>query len=515
MAQRRPTQHVAVDLGAESGRVMLGAVDPSGGSISLREVHRFPSVRTRVLESERWDVLGIFNEIVEGLKKAAEAATGEVTSVSVDSWAVDYVLLKAGHPHLTPPFMYRDARTDAVSARVQSDPAAAGLVFDETGIQFLPFNTIYQLLADLEQPGGKELHAVADGLLLVGDYFNFLLSGVRKLDRSMASTTQLYNPRTRRWSDMLCGQFGIRRALLPELVDSGTTLGPIRDDIAARTGLSRNVQVVATCSHDTAAAVAATPIREGGAYLSSGTWSLLGVELAEPVVTDACRAANFTNEVGFGHTIRLLKNISGLFIVQELRKEFAAAGQEADYATLAEAAREAEPLRSLIRPELPPFAKAGDVARKVADHCRETGQPVPETPGQFVRCVYDSLAMLYAETLGQIEAITGSRPTGINVVGGGGRAEVLNQATADACGVAVEAGPVEATALGNVGVHAIAAGTLGGLERPAEPRPPQFPARKPINPKTTAILAAAERFSFPRPEVKPQNLHREHRGRTR
>ena len=436
-------------------------------------------------------MLGIFNEIVDGLAKAAKAAAGEVAGVSVDSWAVDYVLLKDGHPHLTPPFMYRDARTDGVSSRVQNDPAAAGLVFDETGIQFLPFNTIYQLLADLEQPGGRELHDFADGLLLIGDYFNFLLSGVRKLDRSMASSTQLYNPRLRGWSDALCERFGIRRGLLPELVDSGTTLGPISDDIALRSGLSKSVQVVATCSHDTGAAVAATPITDGAAYLSSGTWSLLGVELAEPMITDACRAANFTNEVGYGHSIRLLKNLGGLFILQECRKDF---DGEPDYATLAAMADDVEPLRSLIRPDAAPFGEPGGMTRKIADFCRETGQPAPETPGQFVRCVYDSLAMLYAATLGQIETITGRRPTRVNVVGGGSRAEVLNQATADACGVPVEAGPVEATGLGNVGVQAIAAGTLGGLGDLRDLVRRSFPITT-YEPKDGRYPAAAARFA--------------------
>lgn len=495
----RATSHIAIDLGAESGRVMLGRVDPAAGRIALEELHRFRTHRVSILGSQRWDVLAIYNDILAGLTKAAvaSAGTGEpIHSVSVTSWGVDYVLYAAGQPHLAPPFMYRDSRTEEVSGRLWANEASRQLIFEETGIQFLHFNTLYQLLADLENPSGDALHALVGGLLPIADYFNYLLSGVAKCERSLASTTQLYNPRTCTWSDRLVDAFALRRKLLPCLVDGGTTLGMLTDEVAHYTGLGK-VRVIAACSHDTAGAVAGTPlVGESSAYLSSGTWSLLGMELREPVVTNACRELGFTNEVGYGGTIRLLKNIGGLFLVQECRQDFAmaaGAAQEIDYATLAEQARTAKPLRSLIRPELPQFGKVSGMTRKIADYCRQTGQPAPETPGQFVRCIFDSLGLLYARTLGELEQLVGRRVSVLNIVGGGSRSELLNQIAADACGLPVEAGPVEATSLGCIGIQAIAAGTLGGLTDLRALVRRSFPVRS-YTPSQSPYASAMGRF---------------------
>lgn len=452
MVRSMPSTHIAIDLGAESGRVMLGTAE--AGRIALREIHRWPSRRVHIAGGQRWDLLFMWAEMLNGLKKAA--ATGEaIASLSVNSWAVDYVLLKQGHPYLTPPFMYRDERVDKPFATIMADAELKRAIFDESGIQFLPFNTAYQLQAE-----DAEFLAFADGLLLIADYFNHLLGGEALQERSNASTTQLYNPRTRGWSRSLLERLGLPSELLPELCDAGTLLGTISQEVAELTGLGAEVQVVATCSHDTGNAVAGTPIGEGSAYLSSGTWSLLGVEVAEPIITEAARRHNFTNEVGYGHSIRLLKNLSGLFIVQECRREFP---ETLDYAALANLAAEAQPLRSLIRPEQPQFARPGGMTEKIVDFCRETGQSEPQAPGQFVRCIYDSLAMLYAQTLDQLAEVMGTRPTALNIVGGGSQAALLNQLAADACGVTVEAGPTEATALGNIGIQAITAGAYGGL----------------------------------------------------
>ena len=441
--------HVAVDLGAESGRVMLGRV---GETVELEEVHRWPSRRVRVMGGERWDVLFMWAEIVEGLKLAA-AKADDIASVSVDSWGVDYVHLLDGHPHLTPPFMYRDGRTAGVVSRLTDDDRR--LIYGETGLQFLPFNTLFQLQAD-----GPRVAERADGLLLIADYFQFLTTGVARQERSLASTTQLYDPRSRDWSKRLIERFNLLDVKLPDLVDAGETVGTLTPEVAEMTGLPPSTKVVATCSHDTGNAVAGTPLGPGAAYLSSGTWSLLGVELPEPIITEAARRHNFTNEVGYGHSIRFLKNLSGLFLIQECRREF---DGEPSYAGLADLAEKAEAGRSLIRPEAAQFAEAGGMCGKIADFCRKTGQPAPESPGQFVRCCYESLALLYAETLDALEEVVGGRPTKINVVGGGSNATLLNQLAADACGVPVEAGPAEATAIGNVGIQAIAAGTVADL----------------------------------------------------
>jgi len=443
----RTTTHVAVDLGAESGRVMLGRVSPD--AIAIEEVHRWPSRRARVLGGERWDVLFMWQEIVAGLKLAA-AQADEIASVSVDTWGVDYVYV----PTMPPPFMYRDTRTAAAYGKLTDDDR--GAIFAATGVQFMPINTLYQLMSD-----DASAAAGSDGLLLIADFFHYLLTGERTQERSLASTTQLYDPNARGWSDDLVARFGLDGSKLPPLIDAGATVATITAEVAEMTGLPAGTRVVATCSHDTGNAVAATPLTGGAAYLSSGTWSLLGVEAPEPVINDATLRHNFTNEVGFGHSIRLLKNLSGLFLVQESRREFE--GQPS-YAELADAAEASEPARSLIRPDAPQFATPGDMPAKIADFCRETGQPTPETPGQIVRCCYESLALLYAETLDALAEITGHRPTSLNVVGGGSNATLLNQLAADACGVPVEAGPAEATALGNVGIQGIAAGTIGGLD---------------------------------------------------
>jgi rhamnulokinase len=443
--------HLAVDLGAESGRVMVGRV---GETIALEEVHRWPSRRVRVMGGERWDVLFMWAEILEGLRKAA-AVAGDAASVSVDSWGVDYVLLKDGHPHLTPPFMYRDERTTAAYERLAGTDDQKAAIFAQTGIQFMPINTAYQLASDT--PG---LHESADGLLLIADYFNFLLSGVARHERSLASTTQLYDPTHRQWADFADDVAARKLLEKADFVDAGQTLGPIAAEVAEQTGLPATLNVVATCSHDTGNAVAATPLTSGAAYLSSGTWSLLGVEADAPVLTDAARGHNFTNEVGLGHSIRLLKNLSGLFLVQESRKDF---DQSLSYADLAEIAANAGRAQSLIRPDAPQFTTPGHMTGKIADYCRATDQPVPESPGGFVRCCYESLALLYGQTIGAIGEITGRTPTKLNIVGGGSNADLLNQFAADATGLPVEAGPAEATALGNVGIQAIAAGTLADL----------------------------------------------------
>src|SRR6516164_10539635 len=303
-----PTHYVACDLGAESGRVMLGRLED--GRLVLEEIHRFPSAAVQVLGTLRWDVLRIFEELKYGLAKIAQRRV-PVTSVSVDSWGVDYVLINAVHPMLSPPFHYRDARTESTYDRVLAD-LGSELIFSETGIQFMTINTIYHLASDVEKSAA--LLEVADCFLTIGDYFNYLFSGVPRVDESNASTTQLYNPRTRAWSDTVIKRCGIPRRIFPQIVAPGTILGLLLEEVATDTGLRSDlVQVVASCSHDTGAAVAAVPAEAGDdwAYLSSGTWSLLGIELPHPLISESVRECNFTNEAGYGGTTRFLKNLDG------------------------------------------------------------------------------------------------------------------------------------------------------------------------------------------------------------
>ncbi|MEX1118290.1 MAG: rhamnulokinase family protein [Terrimicrobiaceae bacterium] len=449
--------YLACDLGAESGRVMLGTL--SDGKITLKEYHRFPSAVVTIGGSLRWNILQIFEEIRVGLRAAAKEGL-PISAVSTDSWGVDYVLIKEGEPCLTIPFHYRDGRTDDGFARVFAK-VAKDAIFESTGIQFMPFNTIFQLNDDAEKRA--DILGLSDGFLNIADYLNYLMSGVARAEESLASTTQLYNPRTKTWAWDLVSAIGLKDSLFPKVVPSGTVLGPLLPELAQSTGLS-GVQVVATCSHDTGAAIAAVPAEgEDWAYLSSGTWSLLGVECSQPIINEKSRALNFTNEMGYGGTTRFLKNIIGLWIIQECRRTWAAEGQEFDYGTLTRLAAGAPALRSLIFPDAPQFSKPGGMPEKIAAYCRASGQPVPASPGEFVRCAIDSLALLYRKTLEELISATGTPINRLHIVGGGSRNGVLNQAAADATGRTVLAGPVEATALGNVLIQALALGHLSSV----------------------------------------------------
>jgi rhamnulokinase len=450
--------YVACDLGAESGRVILGQLD--AGKVTLQEIHRFPNGGVKIAGSLRWNIVAIFQELKTGLRQAAARGV-KIESLSVDSWGLDYVFIGAGQPLLSLPYHYRDARTDRTYAAALQSPGRE-VIFHETGIQFMPINSLYHLIDDLER--SPRLLEIAGQFLTIADYLHFLFSGVAAVEVSLASTTQLYNPVSGQWSDRLIELFGFPRHLFPRLVPSGTRLGPVLPEIASETG-ARGLEVIATCSHDTGAAVAAVPATgEDWAYLSSGTWSLIGVELPAPLLTKEALAHNFTNEAGFGGTTRFLKNIVGLWILQESRRAWQREGRELDYATLASQAAESEAFRALINPNDPRFWRPDDMPAKIVAYCRETGQRPPETPGQFTRCIYESLALLYRRTLEDLEHATGRGIARLHIVGGGSQSVLLNQFAASASGRPVLAGPVEATALGNVLLQAVTLGHLESLE---------------------------------------------------
>lgn len=452
------SHYIACDLGAESGRVMLGTL--SERRLTLEEIHRFPNITIRLGSSLRWDILRTFDELKKGLAQVAQRGV-PVQSLSVDSWGVDYVWSGLGQDMLAPAYIYRDPRTDATFKKALAQ-AGREKIFAETGIQFMSFNTLYQLIADQEASPG--LVREADGFLGIADYLNFLFSGVRRAEESLASTTQIYNPATRQWSKPLIEEFSLPAGAFPEIVPSGTVLGPLSDDIQSETGMG-SAKVVASCSHDTGAAVAAVPAGEAAdwAFLSSGTWSLIGVELPSPLINDATREANFTNEGGFGGTTRFLKNIVGLWILQECRRDWERRGEQWDYAALNRLAAEAEPLRTLIDPDDDRFVKPGDMLSKVEAFARETGQPVPATPGEFTRAILESLALIYRVNLAQIEELAGRSIARLHIVGGGSQSALLNQFAANATGRQVLAGPVEATAIGNILIQALACGQLASL----------------------------------------------------
>jgi rhamnulokinase len=457
-----PTRYLAIDLGAESGRVMLGTL--SEGKLALEELHRFANRAVVVNGSRRWDFLHLYAEIVEGLRKAG-ALNLPIRSLSTDSWGVDYGFMKGREPFLSTPYQYRDERTDGAYEKM---PVSREEIYSATGIQFMSLNTICQLHTDLlERP---EILGFADRFLLIADLVNHLLGGEAVAEASLASTTQLYNPLGHDWARELIENLGLSPGIFPKIVPSGTRLGVLSPELQEETRLGP-VAVTATCSHDTGAAVAAVPASDepGWAYLSSGTWSLLGVESPVPVLTEEARALNFTNEVGHGGTIRLLKNVAGLWILQECMRFWRESGEERSYADLVPQAASSPALVSLINPAEARFQKSGGTTAsggmpaRIAEYCRETGQPVPETPGAIARCILESLALVYRKTIGELEQLTGKPVSRIHIVGGGTRNQLLNQASASATGRKVITGPVEATAAGNILIQALAAGDISSL----------------------------------------------------
>lgn len=450
--------YIACDLGAESGRVMLGTLDEK--KLAIEEIHRFPNSPVQISNSLRWDVLRLFDELKFGLRKAASRGI-PIASVSCDSWGVDYILINGNEPFLIAPYHYRDLRTDGALQKAFAIVNKED-IFAETGIQFMTINTLYQLLTDLQER--PSILNAAERFLNVADYFNYLLSGVARAEESLASTSQLYNPWLRTWSTKLINQFGLPVKIFPEVVRSGTILGPLLPALSADTSF-QGTQVVAGCSHDTGAAVAAVPAKSGKwAYLSSGTWSLLGVEYQEPIINGKSLGYGFTNEVGYGGHIRFLKNITGLWVVQECRRSWAKEGKEFSYAQLTEMAESVTTLDSFIDVMDPRFSKPDDMPAKVAKFCQSTDQFVPRTPGEIIRCVLSSLAMLYRQTLDQVEELTGRTVTTLHIVGGGCKNHLLNQLAANASGRKVLAGPVECSAIGNIIVQAIALGHIPSLE---------------------------------------------------
>jgi rhamnulokinase len=450
--------YVACDLGAESGRVVLGSL--ADGKVRLEECHRFPTGPTVVNGSLRWDLLKFYDEIQNGLR-AVGKKTREIAGLSVDAWGVDYAYFSEKEPLLGLPFHYRDARTDTTFPNFVK-LAGKDLVFNETGVQFMQINTLYQLYDDALNR--RPLVEIAQHFLGIADYIHFLLCQQPFVERSYASTTQIFSPVEDRWSGRLIEFLGLPERVFAPVVDSGTRIGNLNSDLAGRLNL-KSFPIFATCSHDTGAAVAAVPAKgDNWAYLSSGTWSLLGVELKKPFLGEACLSNNYTNELGFERTVRFLRNILGLWILQETRREMVQSGADIDYPALVREAENAPPLVSLIHPNEPEFLKPGNMIEKVQNFCRRTGQPVPETPGALARCILESLALSYASQLAQLQEMLRIQIEVLHVVGGGSQNRLLNRLTASAAGMLVAAGPVEATALGNILIQAVASSELGSLK---------------------------------------------------
>ena len=450
---------LAVDIGASSGRVMAALFD--GNTIELQEVHRFANGATEIDGEYHWDIHARFDAIKEGLTKAAATYGDAVVSIGVDTWGVDYGLLDADGNLLGLPFAYRDPRTNGMEEeafkRVPREK-----IYETTGIQFMFFNTLNQIMSEVVTDR-QELKQ-ADKLLFTPDLINYWLCGVATNEYTIASTSQLLDVRSREWATDLLEGLGVPKAPFCEITKPSTVLGNLLPDLAQATGLSTDVTVVAVGSHDTASAVAAVPAEtDSHAYLSSGTWSLMGVESDEPVVSDKAYDYGFTNEGGLNNSIRLLKNITGLWLVQECRRNWTEAGDAPSFRELEAEAQAATPFQSFIDPDDALFAEPCDMPNQIRAYCERTGQPVPDTKGAIIRTALESLAFRYKSVFTMLEDLTGGQIDVLHIVGGGTQDRTLNQLTANAINRPVITGPIEATATGNVLSQLMANGLIDSL----------------------------------------------------
>ena len=449
--------YVAIDLGAESGRLTVGVFD--GEKLKLHEVYRFRTGPTYVLNTMRWDILGFWREIEGGLSAVGAELHKRPVTIGIDSWGVDFGLLDRDGELIANPYHYRDRRTSCVVDKV-CHLISRREIFERTGIQFMPVNTLYQLYSMVESDSAQLRRA--ETFLMIPDLLNYWLTGQKASEFTNATTTQLHDPRDG-WSKAIFEKLGLPLAIMPRVVPPGTVLGPLLKDVASQTGLE-GVRVVASASHDTGSAVVGTPSSGANwAYLSSGTWSLLGVEVEAPVLDEQAFRYNFTNEGGPAGTFRFLKNISGLWLVQECRRAWSAAGKDISYAELTELASHARPLVAMIDPDDPIFLQPGDMPRRIESYLAQPSGVIGFDPGTTVRIILESLALKYRYVLEQIEAVSGRHINTIYIVGGGSENKLLNQFTADATGRVVFAGPTEATAVGNILMQALACGEVGSL----------------------------------------------------
>jgi rhamnulokinase len=451
------TNFLAFDLGAESGRAVVGTLKK--GKLELNEKHRFPNPTGRMRGHLHWNLLQQWEELKTGLRKVADEKI-QLAGLGVDTWGVDFGFLGKSGEILGNPYHYRDARTEGVMEKTFKRVPRAE-IFESTGIQFMPINSLYQMIAMVDSKDWPLQQA--ETMLFVPDIFNYLFTGERKSEFSIASTSQMYDMRNSAWATSLLTKLGIPTRILPEVVPSGTVIGTLLKSIAEECGVP-SVPVIAPGLHDTASAVAAVPAEgDDWCYISSGTWSLMGVEIAVPIINEKTLKYNYTNEGGVGGKVRFLKNIMGMWLVQECRRHFRKEGYEHTYAELTQMAGRAKGFNALIDPDYAPFLSPGEIPVKIEQYCKETRQSAPTTRGDFVRTCLDSLALTYRRTLEGLEDILGRKIAVIHIVGGGCQNDLLNQMTADATGRLVIAGPIEGTAIGNILVQAMAIGEIKNL----------------------------------------------------
>ena len=455
---------LAIDLGASSGRGIIGKFD--GNKFTLEENHRFPSEPVTIAGSFNWDIMRIFHEIKQAINKCALSDDRDIKTIGIDTWGVDYGLLDKHGKLLTNPVHYRDTRTVGIQDYAEQFLPKKRL-YDITGIQFCDFNTVWQLAAELRD--NPELVAAADKMLFIPDLLNYFLTGKMQTEYTIASTGALLDANTRNWSKEVIDAFKIPERLFTKVVEPGTVVGPLLQSLKDELG-DINANVVNVAAHDTASAVVAVPAVKGEdfIFISSGTWSLMGTETMSPIITDKSFGYNFTNEGGFGGSIRFLKNIMGLWIEQESRRQWKREGKAFSFDELSNAAMASKPCQCIINPDDPAFGVPGNLPKAIREYCKKTGQHVPENEGEIVRAIFDSLALRYKWSVEAIDDMKGKRIPFINIVGGGTKEAPLCQLCADACERPVYAGPVEATAIGNIAVQAISSGEIKDLSEARE-----------------------------------------------
>jgi rhamnulokinase len=447
---------LAIDLGGSGGRAILARWD--GEHIHLEEIHRFPNEPVTVHDHLHWDVLRLWHEIKSGIACFAHRFDQPLCSVGVDTWGVDFALLDRRGNLLGNPYHYRDGRTDGMlELAFQKMPRRQ--IFEHTGNQFMQFNTLYQLLSMVHNHD-PQLES-AETLLMMPDLFHYWLTGRKTTEFSIATTSQMYDIRNRNWAASLLTRLNIPHEMLPAVVSAGTVVGQLKQDLRDETDLRDSVKVVTPASHDTSSAIAAIPGLDGhSVFISSGTWSLMGVEIPQPIINDQVLALNYTNEGGIDDGVNIQKILTGLWLLQESQRQWQREGRPYSWDELLASAQQAEPFQSLIDPDAADFLNPPDMPTAIREFCRRTGQSEPGDEGAIIRCCLESLALNYRKSLAELETLTGKHLQTIRVVGGGSRNRLLSQFTADACQRPVAAGPVEATAIGNALLQAVATGHL-------------------------------------------------------
>ncbi len=448
---------LAFDFGASSGRAIVGVFD--GEKIELREVHRFSNDPVTINGTVYWDVQRLFFEIKQGILKAKE--DGGFDSIGIDTWGVDFGLLRKDGTLIENPIHYRDKRNDGMVEKAKKYMSHEEM-YDITGIQFMDFNTVFQLLSLKENR--PYIIEEADTLLFMPDLLAYMLSGVKSTEYSIATTSQMVDLKTKTWSEKILKDFGLKSDILTPIAATGTVIGKLSEEICEELGVPA-ADIVSVASHDTQSAITAVPCEEEDfAFISSGTWSLFGTEVKEPVINEASKKLNVTNEGGYDYTTAFLKNICGLWLIQESRRQWIREGKEYSYAQLEEFALNSEPFKCFIDPDAPEFGVMGNLPERVKEYCKKTGQYIPQTVGEIVRCIYESLALKYRLTFDGIMECTGKKYDRIHVMGGGTKDKLLLDMTAQSCNVPVYGGPIEATALGNITVQLMSSGDIKNIK---------------------------------------------------